>query len=541
MRKRLLSLLIAGMLTIGIMPMDVLAQSETAATTVTSEMSEGVDDAEWNAMSEAYTQSMSERALEDVEEISNYPLLSGVAALDVGDKMFYEIEPNDRMSLADTVRSGYTVSGTVSGIDLDYYKLTLSSKSEIKCAATSSKSSLYLGIWDKNEDILAPAISMGYEEGAYTYAFVTTLDAGTYYMIAFDGAKASDNHYMYYFETTHVHTWDTGSFNLEAETVTYTCKECGASKTENIYIDKDAIVYRICGATRYETAFKTADQFKEVLGVTKFDSVVVATGKNFADALSGSYLAYVKDAPILLTNGKNVDEVKSYIRSNLKSGGTIYLLGGTGAVPSTMETGLSGYHVKRLAGATRYETNLLILEEAGVGNEGIVVCTGKNYADSLSASAVKKPILLVKDQLTADQEEMLGTISGNEFYIIGGTGAVSSNIANVLNSYGTVERIYGSTRYETSAAVARRFFKNADSAVLAYGKNFPDGLCGGPLACSMNAPLILTATEKTTAAAGYTDIHSIDKGYVLGGSGLISDDAARTILNKSSNNTIVVK
>lgn len=540
MKTRLLSLLIVGMLTISIMPMDVFAQSKTEDNSVASETNEGAENAEWSVVVEVYAQHKNEGYLVNEEEIRNHPLLSGVATLDIGDTIFYEIEPNDYFNLADTIKNDYTVSGTVSGKDMDFYKLNLSSKSEVTVVAISNKSSFCIGAWDKNQEIKAAAIELGYDDGSYGYAFTVELNAGVNYIVTFDENKSSGNNYLFYVEVAHVHTWDNGSFDIEAETVTYTCKECGATKTQAIYIDKDAIVYRIFGDTRYETSFKTANQLKEVLGVDKFDSVIVATGKNFADALSGSYLAYVKNAPILLTNGKNVADVKSYIRSNLRRDGTVCLLGGTEAVPSTMETGMSGYNVERLAGPTRYETNLLILEEAGVSDEGVVVCTGKNYADSLSASAAKKPILLVNKQFSEDQEMFLETNSENVFYIIGGTDAVSEKIEEELNSYGTVERIYGDTRYETSSAVAKRFFENADLAVLAYGKNFPDGLCAGPLACALDAPLILTATGKITAAAEYTDDYAIDKGYVLGGTGLISDSAARTIFNKSSNNTIVI-
>lgn len=328
-------------------------------------------------------------------------------------------------------------------------------------------------------------------------------------------------------------------YDLNAGNAVYECS-CGQTKYEKIYIDRDALVYRLSGSTRYDTAFKAADCLKEVLGVSKFDSAVIATGKNFADALSGSYLAYVNEAPMLLTNGKNVDDVKDYIKKNVKTGGTIYLLVGTGAVPSSMESGMSSCEVIRLAGENRYETNLLILEEAGVDNQELVVCTGKNYADSLSASAVKKPILLVKTNITDEHKELFLDNEVENFYIIGGTGAVSERVQMELEEYGIVDRIYGDTRYETSAEVAEYFFESADAAVLAYGKNFPDGLCGGPLACGLNGPLILTASDKTSFAKKYTKAYSIEQGYVLGGTGLISDAATRTIFNKSSNNTILL-
>ena len=301
-------------------------------------------------------------------------------------------------------------------------------------------------------------------------------------------------------------------------------------------------VVRLSGATRYETGYKVADELKEQLSVEKFDAVVVATGKNFADALSGSYLAVVKNAPILLTNGKadNIAQLHDYIRANVKAQGTVYILGGDAAVPKEVEA-INGYQIKRLYGSSRYETNLKILEEAGVKGKDFVVSTGKNFADSLSASAVKLPILLVKTELTEDQKVLLSSIKGTKFYIIGGTGAVSETIANQLGGYGKVERISGKSRYETSVAVAEKFFKNVDLAVLADAKGFPDGLCGGPLAAAMNAPLVLTADGKTEAAADYTIQRGIKDGYVLGGTARISDESARVIFKLKDNVEITKK
>jgi putative cell wall-binding protein len=301
---------------------------------------------------------------------------------------------------------------------------------------------------------------------------------------------------------------------------------------------------RVFGATRYDTAFGAADMLKELQGVEKFQTIVVACGTDFADALSGSYLANQKNAPILLVRNRNqeIDLVKAYIRQNLAPGGTVYLLGGTVAIPASMETGLEGFTVKRLAGATRYETNLAILKEAGVGDKDILVCTGKNFADGLSASAVNMPILLVKDSLNSSQKAFLDTLGGdNKIYIIGGTNAVNKNTANALATYGTVERIEGATRYETSVNIAKKFFPDADCVVLAYGNNFPDGLSGGPLACALDAPLILTTGGKEAVAVTYAAEAGVDSGVVLGGTGLISDKVVRKICQLDNNAEIPVK
>ena len=289
-------------------------------------------------------------------------------------------------------------------------------------------------------------------------------------------------------------------------------------------------VYRVFGQSRYETSYKTADVLKEQLGVDKFDTAIVAYGKNFPDALAGSYLAGKTNAPILMINDKFADELTAYVKENVKKGGTIYVLGGEGAIPDSQLKGLGEYEVCRLAGETRYETNLKILEEAGVGNQDILVCTGKNFADSLSASATGKPILLLNNKtLTAEQRAFLEQHEGGKFYVIGGEGAVSEKMADEIREYGSVERIYGNSRYETSVKLAEKFFSNAEVSVLASAKNFPDGLCGGPLAMSKNAPLILTATGKEAAAVEYMNKNNISIGAVLGGDSLISDEAVEEI------------
>lgn len=303
-------------------------------------------------------------------------------------------------------------------------------------------------------------------------------------------------------------------------------------------------VTRIAGSGRYETAYLAADTCKAALGAEKFDAVVIATGKNFADALSGSYLAAVKKAPILLTNGKtdHVAQLHAYIKENVKAGGTIYLLGGTSAVPENVQQ-ISGYQVKRLEGSTRYETNLAILEEAGMTGNELIVATGKTFADSLSASAVKKPILLVKPgaSMTEAQKAAVEKMRGGTIYIIGGEGAVSKEIEQELQSVASVKRISGSSRYETSAAVAETFFGEVDTVVIASGKNFPDGLCGGPLAAAMDAPLLLTADGKAETAAQYVAENEILSGYILGGEGALKDETAVTVFSLKSADEILEK
>lgn len=319
--------------------------------------------------------------------------------------------------------------------------------------------------------------------------------------------------------------------------------EVSAKRARDVYWPDyvtEAPVYRIAGADRYKTGLKIADQLKAVLGVDKFENIVIATGKSFADALSGSYLAYMKNAPILLTNGKNIKGISQYIEKNLKTNGTVYLLGGESAIPKEFEMQLTGCTVKRLSGKTRYETNLEILKEAGGNSAELLVCTGKKFADSLSASAAGKPILLVSNVLNDMQREYLDSLDIKKIHIIGGDSAVSTNMETELEAYGSINRIAGETRYETSVLAAETFATDAKSAVLTYSKNFPDGLCGGPLAAALKAPLILTMTGHALAARNYISAEQIESGYVLGGTMLISDEAVRKIYNLKVSDRITV-
>lgn len=346
------------------------------------------------------------------------------------------------------------------------------------------------------------------------------------------------------------HSWDEGvvtrrpSPGWDGEML-YTCLVCGETYTQPIYTTQAPYVARLSGADRFETGIKVAQELKFQTGRSQFDAVVLASGTNFADALGGSYLAAVKNAPILLSHTDPYNKTTAeYIRANLAPGGTVYILGGTGAVPASMETLLSGLKIKRLAGEDRFETNLKVLQEAGVSpGQEMLVCTGSNFADSLSGSATGMPILLVNSRSgrLSDAQKQFLTDRGLSFCIVGGEGAVGTALETELQTWGTVRRLAGSDRFETSVLVAKEFFDEPDMAVLAYAGNFPDGLCGGALAWGMKVPLILTMTRQDTAAAAYAREAGIRQGVVLGGTGLISDGTVRWILSMDSRYSIEAK
>lgn len=290
-------------------------------------------------------------------------------------------------------------------------------------------------------------------------------------------------------------------------------------------------ITRLYGQDRIATSLAIANEQKQIMGINWFRNIVVASATNFPDALTGSYLAARMNAPILLTYDAVQEEIIDYIAANLETGGTVYILGGTSAVNESFEDDLAerGIFGHRLAGNDRMETNLEILAQAGVYSDyPILICTAFGFADSLSASATGLPILLVGNSLTQAQKDFLSATS-RRFIIIGGTSAVSAAVEAELGNIGSVYRLSGASRYETSVMVADAFFGTPSAAVLAYAQNYPDGLCGGPLAYLLNAPLILTDNRNPYEADAF--IESTALGYVVGGSGLISDEVASNIFD----------
>ena len=308
---------------------------------------------------------------------------------------------------------------------------------------------------------------------------------------------------------------------------------------------------RIYGKSRYETAYSAADYMKEQLGVTRLPAVIVADGRNFADALSGSYLAAVAHAPILLVHPSYEGEVLEYIAANVAIGGKIYLLGGKGAVSEVFEEQLrnASFDVVRLGGKTRYDTNVLILNEANsIGSaftKDVLVCSGTGFADALSTSSVGRPILLVGNELSESQIEYLNEVKPTDAWIIGGNGAVSADIEAELGGYIPAEstkRVKGANRFETSLAVAQEFFEGTHStAVLVYGLSFPDGLSGGAVASWFQAPVLLcTDKEKdNTPASIWVKQAGAYKSITFGGPTLIPAEQIGFVMDQPDAEIVV--
>lgn len=287
---------------------------------------------------------------------------------------------------------------------------------------------------------------------------------------------------------------------------------------------------RLAGSDRYETAYAVAEQMKLNKDESKFKNVVVASGDNYPDALSGNYLAFTKNAPMLLTNQYEVDNTAEYIKNSIEPNGTVYILGQTSAVPASLEQKLRGINIKRIGGSDRFETNLLILKEARVHGEELIVCSGLNFPDAVSASAANRPILLADDKLSVSQKNYLSTIDPLKVYFIGGDKAVPKAVRDEFT--GNTVRLAGSDRFETSRLIAENLFpSHQDRVILASGLNFPDALVGGAFNQDTRVPVLLVGPDFADAynAKKFVSENGTKSLILLGGKLSISDEIANYI------------
>jgi putative cell wall-binding protein len=207
----------------------------------------------------------------------------------------------------------------------------------------------------------------------------------------------------------------------------------------------DIVVERIYGQDRRETAIKIGDKMR---GKTAFDTVIIATGRDFPDALSAAPFSAMYNIPILFVTNKPteffLDELnkKALIDWGIKKA---IIVGGPSVVSTTIEddikyVGTNGLETIRLSGLTRYETSLEIVKHFDKGDyQGITVATGKDFADLLAgavfAAKNKTPIILADDkQNLYDTVEYL---IGNNFtkrYVLGGEGIMPITLLDKLFS-----------------------------------------------------------------------------------------------------------
>ncbi|WP_382303920.1 cell wall-binding repeat-containing protein [Herbiconiux sp. UC225_62] len=255
---------------------------------------------------------------------------------------------------------------------------------------------------------------------------------------------------------------------------------------------------------------QAADRYSESVAIAEeaypdgADTVYLATGTGYADALSAGPAAVRDQAPLLLTPQ---DALTPGVSQEITDLGArhVVIVGGPNSVSEAIATGLKArsLDVLRLGGADRFEVSRNVAMHAfgSSSADGAYVATGLNFPDALSASGAGghngKPVILVNggaasvDPATAD---LLGALKVNNVTIAGGTNSVSTGMQSSIDALpgvSTVSRQAGADRFAASLAINQDAYGTSDRVFLATGLNFPDALAGSALAGAKGSPLIV--------------------------------------------------
>lgn len=308
---------------------------------------------------------------------------------------------------------------------------------------------------------------------------------------------------------------------------------------------------RVAGEDRYETAAALATD-----GWDATDTVVVASGEDFPDALAAGALAAAHDAPLLLSRR---DELPAPTAATIRDLGAeeAVLVGGRAALTASVRTDVAEIvdDVARVAGPTREATAAQVARAVAaaphsggtVGDdpvhdvEDVLVASGDDFPDALAAGgllAQGRPVLLTRgERLATEVADVLGDLDPDRVTVLGGEAVVSERVVDDLTDLaGEVTRLSGADRYATSVAVLDRITEERDGdavpLVVANGSAFPDGLAAGPYAARHDAAIVLTPPGRLADAVdrAVRDADLRASVTVVGGetalAGFVSDELA---------------
>lgn len=308
--------------------------------------------------------------------------------------------------------------------------------------------------------------------------------------------------------------------------------------SDDILLDQVVEMERTAGASRYQTACRISETTFDAA-----DTVVLATGAGFADALSAAGLAGSYDAPLLLTDPRSLPASVSAEIGRL--GATkVFVVGGEGAVSASVfgaVDALPSVEASRIAGASRYDTaarvaRAIAAHEGGAFCGRAFVARGDNFADALASAplayGLAAPVLLVRTSSlppeTADAIEDLGIA---DVVIAGGFSAVDAGVEAAIDGLlgvNTPVRRAGSSRYDTAAQLASygvdRGWATWGFVGIATGLNYPDALGGGVACGARGGVMLLTHRDSlSTPARDALRDHrfEIDDVQVFGGAGAV--------------------
>ncbi len=269
-------------------------------------------------------------------------------------------------------------------------------------------------------------------------------------------------------------------------------------------------------------------------------TVIVATNDGYWDALAAAGLAGTLDAPVLITNKKNLStQTEEEIRRLRPQ--RILIMGGTAAVSDTVRGQINdlGPITERIAGDNAVKTAVEIYRAGGGWSDTAIVATSSGYWDALSVAPYawwgKAPIFLTNVKGNID-DATLNAIKDGGFkrvVVVGGTAAVTSAAQAKLEQAGAqVVRLAGDTALDTSGAIAAWEVgegMGVSHLSVATSDGYWDALTGAAV-CGKNASVLVLvgkdgAKDPWRAYDSASQLGKIEHGHVLGGTAAVSSAA----------------
>jgi len=215
------------------------------------------------------------------------------------------------------------------------------------------------------------------------------------------------------------------------------------------------------------------------------ETVFVASGAAFPDALAAGPVAARRGAPLLLSSPDGLTPATAAEITRLGAR-RVVLVGGEASLRPAVERSARGLRgvteVTRVQGPDRFATSRALAALGGGSEDGTVfVATGRAFPDALSASAaagaLDAPLLLVDGAAAEiDRPTMaaLADLGATRVVVVGGPASVTEDL--VASIPVDVVRAAGPDRFATSVAVSSLVPSSTGHLVLATGTNFPDAL-----------------------------------------------------------------
>lgn len=195
---------------------------------------------------------------------------------------------------------------------------------------------------------------------------------------------------------------------------------------------------------------------------------------------------------------------------------------------ATSASGIETYYYKGVDKPLASNIQDKLIEYTGANNRGV------KWEEFYVVKNTKMPASLVESGFITNVNE------ANKMKTASYQDTLARAIADGATSYLfdqnplVANRLYGSTRYETSYEIFKKGWNSSETVVLASGLDYPDALCATPLASKYDAPILLAKNTSLKNQADLTNLlksRGVKKVFIVGGTGVIPSSVEKELSN----------